>query len=848
MRVVLIIFALVFLIGGACWFVLSAVSEGSKDGEDESTFKTPIDSATNIENQIIKQKNINKYSSENSNDLVSGKNKPIDTEPIIKYENTPNHLEKSFVKQENISDKVIGQEKKPDANSTVVNESPISEKNDVKKEDVKKEMSFVDEKNIPLFGGKKIPIQKGKFEISKGVFVNFNKTDLNNWNVQLESVDYFLDNKKNDFINKNTSTFNENTIKENQSLVLSAYAIIQISLKFKDGVNTLPDGTTCTLSTDWFFHEEGIVNNGVAIIKVKEAIVQHVNYFYAGKFYSQFDKQLKLIRGETISFELEVELGAEQTFQVTDSAQKALEGYYVIFATGNYLAFNLSQYRKSFAANGKLFINGMTGVTGTDGLGKIPFIINGNYTCHIFGKGHNEHSINVVIDDTRKTLELSLKDDEKKSLILKVMQNDKPFLNEVCATYYDLNEYSGVNNKAEIKIINGQIEINSLKPTKYQFQLNSNEFEREIIEFDFKDINNAEHTFHLKNSSDFIFGYVKDKKGDPIEKVQLTFSSGNTRFETRTDKMGYYKVGGLEKERGYNIYISSDYPKPTNLPKLIYPSANEFNITFEDKIYFTGTVLGLDGKPINSYKISLQVFKDKNLKDFSLSTGGQGNNGKFSIQVYSYGYYEIIVKLTDAAFIHKVFPVLSAEENLPVTLQAESGFSISGTVSDFENKILENASITRNEYHGPNVTRVYDEILKTDKNGYFKLNHCLVGEKYWVVKIGYAPIVLTIKEEDKNIPLKLSFIKAYKLKGSLIGSDKVPHRLIQVVGDLKGAKRFEIVSETDADGKFTINTITPGEWYIYFNIKTAKGKKKPGQWVTIVDKDEEVNIEYDIPK
>ena len=846
MRILLIIFALILLIGGVCWFVFGTLQEGTKEGEDEILLSTPKNSAKN--EPLINQKDSEKNSVKHSNDTTTDIIKKKDSAPVKNTESSSAQSDKLVAKEEKIAEKIIEQEKKPEDNLTIDNMESVQKKTELMVEKSKKEMTFVDEKNIPLFGGKKIPIQKGKFEISTGVFAHLYKTDLNYWNIHIESADYFLDNKKNEFFNKDTSTFSENSINDIQNLVLSPYAIVQISLKFKDGVSTLPDGTKCTLSTDWFFNEEGVINNNIAIIKVREAIVQHVNYFYAGKFYAQFDKQLKFIRGETISFDLEVTAGAEQTFKITDSSQKAMEGYYVVFASGSDLAFNLSQYRKSFATNGKLFINAMTGVTGADGCGKIPFIVNGNYTCHIFGKGHNEHSINVVIDDSRKLIELSLKDDEKKSLVLKVMQNDKPYLSEVKATYYDMNEYSGVNNKAEITIINGQIEINNLKPTKYQFQLNSNDFEREIVEFDFKDVNTGDYAFQLKESSDYIFGYVKNKQGEPVEKVQIKFGSNFKYFETRTDKMGYYKVGGLEKGKGYNIYISSDYPKPTNLPNLIYPSANEFNITFEDKIYFTGTVLGLDGKPIDSYKISMQVFKDKNLKDFSLSTGGQGYNGKFSIQVYSYGYYEIIIKLTDAAYIHKVFPILSAEENLPVTLQAEPGFSISGTISDFENKLLENVSITRNEYYGPNVTRVYDEILKTDKNGYFKLDHCLAGEKYWVVKIGYAPIVLTVKEEDKNIPLTLSFIKSYKLKGSLIGSDKTPHKLIQVVGNLKGAKRFEIVSETDIDGKFLINTITPGEWYFYFNIKTAKGQKKPGQWVTISDKDEEINIEYDLPK
>jgi len=67
-------------------------------------------------------------------------------------------------------------------------------------------------------------------------------------------------------------------------------------------------------------------------------------------------------------------------------------------------------------------------------------------------------------------------------------------------------------------------------------------------------------------------------------------------------------------------------------------------------------------------------------------------------------------------------------------------------------------------------TIVNGEILKIDKDGYFKLDNFQLEEEYFIVKKGYYPIST----------IKLAFPKTYKLSGTLLTSNKKPHDLVFV--------------------------------------------------------------------
>jgi hypothetical protein len=832
MKVFLIIFLLIVFVGGIFWFVASTLHEEPSIADTNQSLDPKNENESDIENIKVATKE------------VLQDNKPFDKTSDVVVKNTN---KESQTKTNRIANEVV--DKNADS-PVVINDKQLveSEPEEGKKERIKKRFSFVDEKGADLFNGKTIGFSEESIEeLATGISLKFIEEWNKNWRIELTSEDYFIDESLNSIFKKNQFTFEEISLQENNKIILSRYAELQIQLKYKEGVKPIPDGTDCDLSTPYLFEEKGKINSGIAIFKIKGAGVRSVTYFCSGSYFKYFNQSLLLNRGQTTSIELEIEIGKDQTFKVNDSLQKPIEGYYVcVLGKGNDNSFNISNLRNEFIKEGKVKVANNCGVTDNEGNGTIRLLSNGEYIFFILGKNHSEQFVNVTVNEDRNQILLVLKDDEKKSLVIKARLNKEAYIKELKFAYSDLIAFGGINKKTNIKITDGQPQINNLKSSKYQFQLDEEDFQRETFEIDFRETDKIEYTIELKISAAYIHGYVIDNKGNPLEGISVYYD--HTAARIKTNEKGYFKFSGLDKEKKYNIYLSSDHPFPKDIPKGIYPTQDEIKITLDDIIYIPVTILGVDGKPVPNFSYRFEAFKDKAHKDNTLTSRQSGTNGELTLTPYQYGYYDIIVTLPNLPSIHKQFSVLSKEEIVPIILQAELGFSLTGIVSDFEGNIMPGVSITRSAYNGPNVTMIYDEIMKTNKDGYFKLDNCTIDEKYWFVKVGYAPISVMTKEEDKNFPLKLSFVKTYKLTGTLQTTDKKPHAMIQMVANLKTNRKEEIVTETSADGSFTVNSITPGEWYVYFNIRGLKNKKKPGQWVTISDKDVDVQVVYDIPK
>jgi len=723
------------------------------------------------------------------------------------------------------------------------------EENELNKAKLKNAFKFVDEQGVTLFDDKVFYLKDGAFEISNGIAIQFLNVGGKKWIISILSDDYFLDEKKNSVFKNGDCFIEEDSIKEVNSLILSQYCKIQIIIQYGEGMSVLPDDTICELYDSCCHIASGKIKNGSAVFTLKEGGVHTIAKITAGSYFKNFSRNISLVRGETSSLELDVELGKMQSFRIVDSRQQPLEGYYLYISRRNQNAFNIREIRNKMAQTGILQLSKVVAISGKDGIATIEDIANDDYSCYIFNKNISEQMYQVKIGDARKPIELIVKDEDRKTLTLKVTFNDQPYLEELKITYFDLSEFSAMYNKAEGKFNNGVFEIKSLKPSKYQFQLNTNKFQREVVEFDFKEKNNIEYTFSLRSSDIFVHGFIKDKNNKPMQNILVELSEKKSKYSVKTNEEGYFKIGGLENDHSYGIWISTDRPTPANLPEKIRPSREEFNITLDDQIYFSGTVLDIEGMPVENFSIAFTCYEDKNCKRSSLSTGGTFKNGKFVIEAKNYGYFKVEAKIPNMPIIRKVFPVLKAEDNLPVTLQAEAGFTITGTVIDFEGRYLEGVSVTRFSLNSSSSTIVNGEILKTDKDGYFKLDNCQLEEEYFFVKKGYYPISTVIKAEDKNIPLKLAFPKTYKLSGTLLTSEKKPHALVFVGGSSKTNKNYKFEgAETGPDGAFTINAILPGEWYVYFDISLPKGVKKPGKIVKIVDKDEELHLVFDIPK
>jgi hypothetical protein len=216
----------------------------------------------------------------------------------------------------------------------------------------------------------------------------------------------------------------------------------------------------------------------------------------------------------------------------------------------------------------------------------------------------------------------------------------------------------------------------------------------------------------------------------------------------------------------------------------------------------------------------------------------------------SYGYYTIFIEIPNAHYIEKVIPILKAEDNVPFVFQAIPGFTVTGTVSDFNDSPIEDAIVTRDKEIYSIIHEHTSRIFMTGKDGVFKLNNCIAGDFFWIAKKGYAPIPIEIKEEDKKNPIKVVFTKNFQVTGSIKTSENKPLANINVSGiySIGEKKAYRVFTNTDAEGHFVIDHLIPGEWIFSFRLKEIDGPEMPDQKLTIIKLIEELNIIYDIPK
>ncbi len=348
------------------------------------------------------------------------------------------------------------------------------EVNEPNKAKLKNVFKFIDEKGATLFEDKVFDLKDGVFEISKGIDIQFLNVGGKKWIISILSEEYFLDEKKNSLFKKGDWFIEEDSIKEVNSLVLSLYCKIHIIIQYSEGMSVLPDDTICELYGSCCHTATGKIKNGVAVFKTKEGRVHTITRLTAGSYFKNFSRNISLARGETCTLELDVELGKMQSFRIVDSKQHPLEGYYLYISRRNQNAFNIREIRNKMAQTGILELSKGLAISGKDGIATIEDIANDDYTCYIFNKNISEQMYQVKIDDTRKAIELVIKDEDRKTLTLKVTFNDQPYLEELKFTYFDLSVFTGVLiDEFSFLVLSGLISIPVLSGSVSLFGLSN---------------------------------------------------------------------------------------------------------------------------------------------------------------------------------------------------------------------------------------------------------------------------------------------------------------------------------------------------------------------------------------
>jgi len=749
---------------------------------------------------------------------------------------------------------------KPENNLTATSQMP--ETTAAKKEERKIEFIFVDEKNEALFGGIHIALQQGKVDVIKGTEISFSKNEDDRCLVQINSDDYFFNEEKNNFYYKgNQRSLIFDKLENTNTITLSKFSILKIALQIKDGGIDIPDGTKCIINCgknlksdhlmiiNWY----GTIKDGFAIFRTEFSGLVTINMISGNTFWGNLKKSLIFNFGEVVTSEVVVEPFMPQVFQVTDSSSNPLENYYVLIEQNTFSKISnrltLDNYKKMFAETGTLPLGDSIALTDKNGYAKVMRMFNSDFKeigCYVFGKNHGMQKIEVNPNDARQTIELPVKN--VTNLTLKAVLNSEAYLQKIDFTYSIFKSYQQPKKGS---IVDGQIVFPQLKPDKYKFTLASNDFYREEFIIEIDGSSNMEHIIKLKPAENYIHGFVKDKNGKPLDKIELKFYNNNDHYSILTNEKGYYKFSGLDIKTNYKIIVSADRPQPIDLEKPIFPSQEELNITLDDAAYFSLKVIGLDGKPIDSFPYSLSISYQAENAPFLLDKGeGIAKNGELKIPLRNYGHYTLFIELPHAHCIEKVIPILKAEDNIPFVFYAVPGFTVTGIVLDFNGLTMEDVIVTREKELYSVIRNNTSKIFMTGKDGVFKIDNCIADDFFWIAKNGYAPIPLTIKDENKNTPIKVTFTKNFQVTGSIKTSEKKALTNINISGIYSIGEKatYRVWAKTDSDGHFVIDQLIPGDWNFSFYFNEINGPDMPSQKITIIKPLEELHIIYDIPK
>lgn len=731
------------------------------------------------------------------------------------------------------------------------------ENKDIKNQQTKsserlKEFYFLNEKGESLFGGKRLALQQGSFEFTKGVEIIFSKDEKRLCLVQVISQEYFLNNEKNNMIYEyHKSYVHFESLEDANPIILTACSIIKVKLQSIDGTDSFLDGTRCDIfglkkslkGSTFLLNSTSKVKDGVALFYTKFFGQISIDKIFVGSFWGKINQSIVLNYGEITEINAIIEPSKEQVFQVLDSNSKPLESYFVFFCEDVFFRklnnIDIVEYKKIFTETSALPLGNTIAITDKNGLAKtIRFFDQKNeiFDCYVFGKAHGVQRFRVNAENSKEIIELKLKNISHLSLIVKL--NNEIYPNEV---RFEMN-----NLEKQTKIKGGRLELPDLLADKYKLKLAANDFQRDVFTIDLTDSGKLEYIINLRPAENYIHGYVRDSKGKPIEKISLNFWLNGSSYVIDTNAKGYYKFSGLELNTPCRISIHSDRPLFSVMPEKIYPSTEEFNIILEEEQNFSLKVVGLDGKFLDSFKYNLNIYS---INGAGIQNGGgTARKGELKKKLPMFGHYHFTIEVPDAPIIKKVIPILKAEDNVPIVLQVLPGITVSGFVKNLEGQPMGEVSLTSEKDLIVRDDNITSKIFLTGKDGFFKIENCIVGDFFWLVKKGYAPVPFEVKEENKKGSISIFFQKTFQVKGKLLNSEGKPYSKVNIECKFKYGTNcsYTMFSQSLEDGSYLIEGLNAGDWVLYID----NGPLDSMEWkkVTIIDKDEEQNFIYDTPK
>jgi hypothetical protein len=261
------------------------------------------------------------------------------------------------------------------------------------------------------------------------------------------------------------------------------------------------------------------------------------------------------------------------------------------------------------------------------------------------------------------------------------------------------------------------------------------------------------------NEGPFIEGYVNDSTG--VEDVRITAYNSTTYSYGRaeTDSDGYYKIGGLEENTNYSVYVDTPEGYPRIQTKVYLNGSNEtknFDIS-KDLHSLSGTVENSEGEPLSG---TLYVSKEDSVVKKTDITGGQ-----YSLTGIERGFYRIRAVSSNSSYKEESeFTELDSDETVDFSIPKFTG--VSGKIKDKTSQNgVEDVWVHAYNYS----TRSYDSD-RTGPDGKYSLEIANTSHKVRIYPGGgsdYTPKKANISKSDVGSTKDFNITKGSFISGKI---------------------------------------------------------------------------------
>jgi len=323
-----------------------------------------------------------------------------------------------------------------------------------------------------------------------------------------------------------------------------------------------------------------------------------------------------------------------------------------------------------------------------------------------------------------------------------------------------------------------------------------------------------------------IFGFVRLKTGEPIEKVEITvteetggwYYGGTSGTVAQTDSHGAFEVDGLGEGK-YRVNARKEGLSPASKSGVKAISGEEVNLEMQAGGEISGRVFDMQGNGVGGLHVSLAIIQGQRPPVMpSTSTSGDGT---FKLTGVLDGYYRVSVapgwnsKLNYTQGKHEG----ARPGDTGIEIQVQRGQSIKGTIIDPQGEPMGRIRIWSNPVDGGGRS----SSAQSDVDGTFELVGLSYGSHNITVEARgeYASITEpNVGAGTEGITITVG--RAQVIEGVVVDGNGVPVRGVSIrARPMPGSTGTSRWSSTRTNGTFKLTRLAPGNYQLTF---TASGR------------------------